>query len=105
MRRDPVALHESADIRPDGGNLTGGIHTHHMRKCLRDAKRAAPDVGIAMIDADRPVPDEDLAGANLGKRHLLEAKLVEAAVLPEDNSLHDCSSRSHKDQFDDNLPV
>ena len=88
MRRNSVALRESGDIRPDGDHLTSGIHTHHMRKCLRDAERAAPHIGIAMIDADRPVADEDLAGADLGQRHLLETKPLEAAVLPEDNSFH-----------------
>ena len=88
MRRNSVALRESGDIRPDGDHLTSGIHTHHMRKCLRDTERAAPYIGIAMIDADRMVADEDLAGTDLRQRHLLETKPLEAAVLPEDNSFH-----------------
>ena len=58
-----------------------------MRECLRDAEDAAADIGIAVIDADGVVADEDLAGADLGSG-LLQAKPVEAAVVPEDNSFH-----------------
>jgi hypothetical protein len=56
-----------------------------MRKCLRNAEHTAPDVSIAMINADRPVADKNLAGADL---NFLETKALEAAVLPEDDCFH-----------------
>ena len=55
-------------------------------KILRDAEHAAADVGVAMVDADRAVANEDFAGADRGCFRLLQAKAIEPAIVPE----HDC---------------
>ena len=52
VRRDPVADPESGDARPDRRDLAGGIDAHDMGERLRDAKDAAADIRVAVIDAD-----------------------------------------------------
>ena len=81
---------------PTARDLAGGIDAHHVREGLRDAEDAAPDVSVAVIDADRAVPDDDLADAGRRRVGLLQSEPVEATVVPENDRQHQRAPRPNR---------
>jgi hypothetical protein len=79
---------ESGDVWPNHRDLACGIDTHDVRKCLSDAEDAAADISIAVVDAYGRVADEDFADADRRCFCLLEAKPVEASIVPDHDRLH-----------------
>ncbi|KWT78971.1 hypothetical protein APY03_5183 [Variovorax sp. WDL1] len=76
-----IARQQSAHLRPDIEHAARGLHARHQRQGRRDP--AAPQVDVDEVDADRALPDANLARARRRGLAILRVQHLGAAVMSD----------------------
>jgi hypothetical protein len=86
---DVIAQPDRRHIGADGRHHAGAVGTHDVREVEREARHAAEDEEVEMIESGGLQRDDHLAGAGLGgPGHVLQLQLFRAAMGPDRHGHH-----------------